>query len=301
VHADDDQPTMALATTSESLVVDADPGLYAVLGLDPSVSDAAILTAYRRQAAKLLSSGATNTHAMRELNVAYEVLGNPVRRAEYDRMRLAQMFALAPPTPVRSGAKGPTNVGRRTRPRSIVQPTSSGLPDVLVVLTVVGLAVVAGMLIVPRVSINLSALNVLQNVLPLVATTRRAADTATSTPVPPTAVPTVTVSPGAAARFAGSTVAVSDTTPAANTVQNVVVHLRRDGQPAANVDVWSTVQYRTTQERWPPTGAQTTDASGATTISFNVGKPTPNYPVTVKVYAQVDNEQPSWSTSFTPR
>src|SRR5262249_27432413 len=139
---------LALATT-DGPPIDPDPGLYAVLGLDPSCSDSAILTAYRRQAARLLSSGATNTHAMRELNVAYEVLGNPVRRAEYDRMRLAQMFAPGPPTPVRSGAKPTTTVRRRTRPRSMVQPSYAGLPDVMVVLTVVGLAVVAGMLLIP--------------------------------------------------------------------------------------------------------------------------------------------------------
>ena len=82
-----------------------DPGLYATLGLDPAVPDAAIQTAYRRRAAKLLRSGATNTHAMRELNVAYEVLGNPVRREEYDRVRVSQSITQSPPAAIRTGAK----------------------------------------------------------------------------------------------------------------------------------------------------------------------------------------------------
>ena len=59
----------------------ADPGLYAILRLDPSASDAEIQTTYRRQAAKLLGNGSNDIHALKQLNVAYEVLGNPVRRA----------------------------------------------------------------------------------------------------------------------------------------------------------------------------------------------------------------------------
>jgi hypothetical protein len=103
-----------------------------------------------------------------------------------------------------------------------------------------------------------------------------------------------------AAQFLGSTVGVSNPTPAQNTVENIQVHLQRDGKPAANLDVWSNVQYRTTQERWPATGAVTTDSNGAATISFNIGGATPNYPVTVHVFAQVDDQELSWSTTFTP-
>ena len=86
-----------------------DPGLYAVLGLDPNVPDAVIQTTYRRQAARLLGSGSNDNAALRQLNVAYEVLGNPVRRAEYDRMRLTQSSS-GPPTPIRQGAKVATQV-----------------------------------------------------------------------------------------------------------------------------------------------------------------------------------------------
>ena len=93
---------------------------------------------------------------------------------------------------------------------------------------------------------------------------------------------------------------MSNPTPAQNVQQNVVIKLRQDNQPAANFDVWAIVQYRTTQERWPATGSVKTDAAGAATITFNIGATTPNYPVQVQVFAQVDDQQLSWSTTFTP-
>src|SRR5947209_2263765 len=138
-----------------------DPGLYAVLGLEPDVPDIVIQTTYRRQAARLLGSGSNDNAALRQLNVAYEVLGNPVRRAEYDRMRLTQSSS-GPPTPIRSGAKIATQVTRRRRPRHAVQPRYAGLGDVLVVLVVVIAASLAGaFIILPRLSFNLTALNAL--------------------------------------------------------------------------------------------------------------------------------------------
>src|SRR5205807_7663986 len=97
------EPTRALARVGPR--IDPDPGLYAVLGLDPSVSDAEIQTAYRRQAARLLGNGSNETQALKELNAAYEVLGNPLRREEYDRLRLSQRLSPGAPTPVRAGAK----------------------------------------------------------------------------------------------------------------------------------------------------------------------------------------------------
>ena len=89
-------------------------------------------------------------------------------------------------------------------------------------------------------------------------------------------------------------------TPAQNARESVVIQLRRDKQPAVNFDVWAIVKYRTTEERWPASGSVKTDASGAATISFNIGAATPNYPVQVQVFAQVDDQQLSWSTTFTP-
>src|SRR5262249_39368647 len=151
-----------------------DPGLYAVLGLDPSVSDVEIQTTYRRMAAKVL--GSPDVQALKRLNIAYEVLGNPVRRAEYDRLRLTQALAPSARTPIRSGAKVAIPATRRRRPRHAVQPRYAGLGDVIVVLTVVALAVLAGALLIPRLSVNLSALNALQAVLPLSNTSHRAVD-----------------------------------------------------------------------------------------------------------------------------
>ena len=276
----------------------SDPGLYAVLGLDPSVSDIEIRTTYRRRAAKLMGNSSNDFLALKQLNVAYEVLGNPVRRAEYDRLRLTRSLVTTTPTPIRPGAKAAIRVTRRRRPRHAVIPRYAGFRDVLVVLSVVGLAAVAGVLLVPRLSVNLSALNALQAVLPISNSSRRVID-ATVTAVP-TAEATATPLPGVAARFAGTTVSISNSTPTQNSAENVVVRLRRDGKPAANFDVWAIVKYRTVDERWPATGAFKTDENGAATISFNIGAATRNYPVNVNVFVQADDQQLTWSTSFTP-
>jgi hypothetical protein len=297
----DDAPTQAIALPPGP-VVTPDPGLYAVLGLDPHASDAEIQTTYRRQAARLLGDGSGGSAALRQLNVAYEVLGNPFRRAEYDRLRTTQVGAFAPPTPIRSGPKNAVRATRRRRPRHAVQPRYAGLGDVFVVIAVVGLAVLAGALLIPRLQVNLSALNALSNVLPV--SSRRVIDTS-ATPAPTatvqaTAGPTPTVPPSLAARFDGSAVKVSNPTPAQNSSESVVINLKRDGQPAANVDVYSVLHYRTTQERWPLTGTVRTDAAGNATITFNIGDATPGYAVQVQVFAQVDDQQLAWSTSFTP-
>lgn len=280
-----------------------DPGLYAVLGVDPSASDPEIQTAYRRRAARLVSSGEGNSHAMRELNGAVQVIGNPARRAEYDRLRQSQSLMVDGPTPIRPGPKVDTRLTRRRRPRHAVQPRYAGLSDVVAVVMVVGLAVLAGMLIIPRLSINLSALNALQNVLPSSGSNRRVLDTSAATPsTRATAAPTATPRPGVVERFAGTAVSVSTPEPAQNTPETVLVRLRRDGQPAVNFDVWAVVEYRTTEERWPAGGSIKTDGAGTASITFNVGSATPNYPVKVRVFAQVDDtQQLTWSTSFTPR
>lgn len=290
-------PPLAIPRPGPELKVE--PGLYAVLGLDPSAPDVVIQTTYRRMAARLVSNGSANNEALKQLNVAYEMLGNPVRRAEYDRLRLSLALSPGAPTPIRTGAKAVARSTRRRRPRHAVLPHYAGMGDVFVVIVVVGLAVLTGVLLIPHLSVNLSALNALQNVLPLSNSSRRVIDTSV-TPAPATPVATATPLPGVAARFNGSTISVSNPTPTANSPENVLVSLRRDGKPAANFDVWATVKYRTVEERWPTTGTAKTDATGAATITFNVGGATPNYPVTVHVYVQADDQQLSWSTTFTP-
>jgi hypothetical protein len=181
-----------------------------------------------------------------------------------------------------------------------VQPRYAGLPDVLAVIVVVGLAALAGTLLIPRLSINLSALNALQNVLPQSGAARRVIDTS-ATPVPTAAPPTPTPQPALVERFAGTAVSVANPNPPQNAQESVVIRLRRDGQPAANFDVWSSVKYATVEERWPATGAVKTDASGTATITFNVGAPLPGREVEVRVFVQADDQQLSWSTTFTPR
>src|SRR3712207_6946108 len=66
------------------------PDLYAVIGVDERASDDTIRYAYRRRAAKLLDARWRPGRAARQLaqlNAAYEILGKPDRRADYDRQR----------------------------------------------------------------------------------------------------------------------------------------------------------------------------------------------------------------------
>ena len=71
-----EQPALP-APAPDGPTLKADPGLYAVLGLDPSVSNWEIQTTYRRMASKLMGSSSRDNQALKQLNVAYEVLGNP--------------------------------------------------------------------------------------------------------------------------------------------------------------------------------------------------------------------------------
>jgi hypothetical protein len=204
-------------------------------------------------------------------------------------------------------------VVRRRRPRHAAAPREAGLVEVLVVVAVVVLSALVAWQLVPRLTIDLSIITSLAGVLPSSAAPRRIIE-ATVTPAPsgtpipaaaapPAASPSSDTDPTAelAAHFDGSTVTVASANPRTNTPQTVFVRLRRDGQPAADVEVFSTVQYRTTEERWPASGSVRTDAGGAASITFNVGAATPGYPVEVHVFAQVDDQQLSWTTTFTPR
>src|SRR5712691_2924944 len=71
------------------------PTLYAVLQVDPRAETEIIESAFRRLAQKYhpdVSDDPTSEARMRELNAAYAVLRDPVRRAEYD----AQLGGRAP-------------------------------------------------------------------------------------------------------------------------------------------------------------------------------------------------------------
>src|SRR4051812_2838156 len=71
------------------------PDLYGVLGIDPRASDDIIRYAYRKKAAKLLDARWRPGRAARqlaELNAAYEILGKPDRRSDYDRQRARHYY-----------------------------------------------------------------------------------------------------------------------------------------------------------------------------------------------------------------
>ncbi|MCC6177896.1 MAG: J domain-containing protein [Chloroflexi bacterium] len=137
------------------------PDLYAILGVDPRSSDDIIRYAYRKRAAKLVDARWRQGRAARklsELNAAYEILGKPDRRADYDRQRARlayyqRTYATAPPVldgsvsdgagrgSMASVAAAPhtrrgTRGGRRL-------PAPNGPILALVILAVIGLALYA--------------------------------------------------------------------------------------------------------------------------------------------------------------
>jgi curved DNA-binding protein CbpA len=72
--------------------MDADLDHYATLGVEPSADAPSIRAAYRALAQryhpdKAGESDADTVLRMVEINAAYHVLGDPVRRAQYDRQR----------------------------------------------------------------------------------------------------------------------------------------------------------------------------------------------------------------------
>ncbi|MBI3978380.1 MAG: J domain-containing protein [Chloroflexi bacterium] len=67
---------------------------YSVLGLTPAATGEEITAAYRRLARRHhpdVNSAADAASKMRAINAAYEVLGDPVRRAAFDRQRFGKL------------------------------------------------------------------------------------------------------------------------------------------------------------------------------------------------------------------
>lgn len=76
---------------------------YAVLQVDPRAEPEVIEAAYRRLSRKYhpdVSADAEAGRRMRELNEAYQVLGDPKRRSAYDRRRALGLGAGPPPRPL---------------------------------------------------------------------------------------------------------------------------------------------------------------------------------------------------------
>lgn len=99
---------------------------YALLGVAPGASAAAIRVAFRRLAKELhpdASQSAATTDRFRQIVEAYDVLSDPARRVVYDaaywRSGRVDTRVAPPPPPNRPGA-APT--GQTTRPRTPTAP-----------------------------------------------------------------------------------------------------------------------------------------------------------------------------------
>ncbi len=87
------------------------PDPYKILQVDPEAEDEVIAAAYRRLARKYhpdTASGVENLGRMEAINAAWEVLGDPARRAAHDRQRAIQAAVS------RSGAAAAAPAGTST-------------------------------------------------------------------------------------------------------------------------------------------------------------------------------------------
>ena len=97
------------------------PDLYKLLQVDSEADPEVIQAAYRRLAQKFhpdLATGPEAAERMVAINGAWEVLGDPVRRAEYDRQREQARIAATAPADPPSAAPGPGGGSAAPRPAS---------------------------------------------------------------------------------------------------------------------------------------------------------------------------------------
>jgi curved DNA-binding protein CbpA len=117
------------------------PDPYKILQVDPEAEDEVIAAAYRRLARKYHPDTATGAEAvgrMEAINAAWEVLGNPKRRAALDRQRaLAAAIARsaadrggsgAPASPTSSGPRTAPGAGSGAEPSGPARPASGPRP-----------------------------------------------------------------------------------------------------------------------------------------------------------------------------
>jgi curved DNA-binding protein len=108
------------------------PDLYKLLQVDSEADPEVIQAAYRRLAQKFhpdLAAGPEAAERMVAINGAWEVLGDPIRRAEYDRQR-EQARATPDPSPGTAGAApgAPAHAGA-SRPAAPRRPVAgAGMP-----------------------------------------------------------------------------------------------------------------------------------------------------------------------------
>ena len=90
---------------------------YKVLQVDPEAEDEVIQAAYRRLARKYhpdLAATAEAATRMAAINVAWELIGDPAARQDFDRARSIEAKAPLTPAP----APGPTRASPARSPRS---------------------------------------------------------------------------------------------------------------------------------------------------------------------------------------
>jgi curved DNA-binding protein CbpA len=101
------------------------PDPYKILQVDPEAEDEVIAAAYRRLARKYHPDTATGAEAigrMEAINAAWEVLGNPKRRATHDRQRALEA-AIARSAAERGGSGDPaSSTSARPRPAGGARP-----------------------------------------------------------------------------------------------------------------------------------------------------------------------------------
>lgn len=311
------------------------PDLYAVLGVDPRSSDDIIRYAYRKKAAKLHDARWRPGRAARrlaELNAAYEILGKPDRRADYDRQRARVQYyqqAARPEPPLDDPMTPPTGrTGGKRSKRSAsgwLRPGAPrGLLEAIAIVGVVVVAIYAGYTVLGNGS--LVDLGPIQDAgaalgLPVrprtVPTASPAPVLAAPTPTPrqvivpavnvPSPTPTAPQPTPAAAPASGpvrTSARISNPTPPRRSEINVVMKVTRgdDNRPVVGAPVYLIAYYRTVQERFPAGDATVpTNEIGEAMIPFNIGDATAGHQVIVEMIARVDGEEHKVQTTFVPR
>lgn len=108
------------------------PDPYKILQVDPEAEDEVIQAAYRRLAQKYHPDRATGSEAVERMvaiNAAWELIGEPDRRRDFDlsvrhRQSAASVGGVAP-----ASAGGPSSGARWAKPESQPRPAESVSPD----------------------------------------------------------------------------------------------------------------------------------------------------------------------------
>ena len=129
-----------------------EPDYYEVLGIHVTASHEEVALAYRRLAASAYSrriGGWRATRNLKLLNAAYEVLGKPDRRVDYDRRRAEWLDAHGYEVDsVPTGRRGRAAQAPMDRPRQYVHHDEDGGLGPLIVLCLVAIGLIAAVYVV---------------------------------------------------------------------------------------------------------------------------------------------------------